>query len=541
MTFPHRTERWIALLLLLGAFGLGVRSAAAQVFWTGDFSVSEGDVNETYTSLGNQRFAVADDSNNLYLAFYDNRNKVDDDNNFEVYFRRFTYNFGSPNITRVSFGHNPSKFPSMATLNWGAGDAATAQDSGRLYMAWMDSRPFSIPTMGEPKSYVIFFRTFQSRGGLGFGPEIQVSPYDSINAATAPVLTVGDSSRVFIVWPKATDGDNDLYYAVYNSTARSMGAAQPLVVDPATSANLPSIAATRDGKVNLVWTDTRNGARQQLFWKQFIPGSGWTADQQIVFSPGTSVASQPSLYASYSGRLHLVWRDNRDGNNEIYYKEYVPGVGWDAVDTRLTVNASAQIEPQVDADPMDNVYVVWTDSRNGSSNPDIFFKERKGGVWASETPLVYAATDPSNSVQHFPGITHDGTAALYVTWSDERLPASIGKNKEAFYKVGYGVVTGVETSPSPSLSKLLRNYPNPFNPRTTVEFTLTRDAATTLRVYDVNGKLVRTLVNSFLAAGRRSVTWDGRDDSDRPVASGVYFMRLQAGGQFLSRTVNLLK
>ena len=541
MTFLYRAERWLVLLLLLGAVAFGANPVAAQVFWTGDFSVSEGDVNDTFTSLNNQRFAVADDSNNLYLAFYDNRNKVGNDNNFEIYFRRFIFNFGSPNITRVSFGHNPSRFPSMATLNWGAGDAATAQDSGRLYLAWQDARPFSIPTIGEPISYEIFFRVFQSRGGLGFGPEIQVSPYDSLNQSTAPVLTVGDSSRVFIVWAKANNGDNDLQYAIYNSSTRVMGPARPLVEDVTSSANLPSIAATRDGKINVVWVDTRSGAKSQIFWKQFIPGSGWTADEQIVFTPGTTVATQPSLYASYSGRLHLVWRDTRDGNTEIYYKQYVPGVGWDAVDTRLTVNASPQIEPQVDADPMDNVYVVWTDLRNGSGNPDIFYKERKGGVWASETPLVYAATDTTNSVQHFPGITHDGTSATYVTWSDERLPSSNGKNKEAFYKVGFGVVTAVEPSPDAPVSKLLRNYPNPFNPRTTVDFVLSRDAVATLRVYDVNGRLVRTLVDSYLAAGRRSVTWDGRDDADRSVASGVYFIRLQAGGQSLSRTINLLK
>ena len=47
-----------------------------------------------------------------------------------------------------------------------------------------------------------------------------------------------------------------------------------------------------------------------------------------------------------------MWRDNRDGNNEIYYKEYTPAGGWDLVDTRLTINSASQIQPQVDADPL---------------------------------------------------------------------------------------------------------------------------------------------------------------------------------------------
>jgi hypothetical protein len=545
MAFLKRPERWLVLFALLGSVSLRPAPATAQAFWTSDFDVSEGDVADTFTPLNNQRCAVVDDSNNLYISFFDNRNKSGLDNNFEIYFRRFVYNFGSPNITRVTKFYNPSRYPSLATLNWGAGDAATAQDSGRIYIAWQDSRLYSIPPVlgNEPKSYNIFFRTFQSRGGLGFGPEFQVSEYDSIDAATAPVVTVGDSSRVWIVYPKSKSNntDEDLYYAIYNSSTRVMGVPQPLEVDPSFRSSLPSVAATRDGIVNVVWADNRNGSKNQLFWKQFVPGSGWTAAQQIVFTPGTSIATTPSLRADWHGHLHLVWRDNRDGNSEIYYKEYVPGVGWDAVDTRLTVNASSQIEPQVDADPMDNAYVVWTDSRNGSGNPDIFYKERKGGSWASEIPLVYAATDTTNSVQHFPAITHDGLGSTYVMWTDERFPASIGKNKETFYKIGFGVTTGVEPTPRASMARLLRNYPNPFNPRTKVDFTMVRDAAATLRVYDASGRLVRTLLDSYLAAGRHVVDWDGRDDGGRSAASGVYFLRLQAGGQFLSRTVNLVK
>jgi hypothetical protein len=545
MAFLKRPERWLILFALLGSVSLRPAPATAQAFWSSDFDVSEGDVNDTFSPLNNQRCGVVDDSNNLYIAFFDNRNKTGLDNNFEIYFRRFVFNFGSPSITRVTNFYNPSKYPSIATLNWGAGDAATAQDSGRVYLAWQDSRLYSIPPLlgQEPKSYNIFFRTFQSRGGLGFGPEYQVSEYDSIDAATAPALTVGDSSRVWIIYPKSKSNntDEDLYYAVYNSLARTMSAPQPLEVDPSFRSSLPSVAATRDGKVNVVWVDTRNGAKSQLFWKQFVPGSGWTAAQQIVFTPASSIATNPSLSADWHGHLHLVWRDNRDGNNEIYYKEYVPGTGWDAVDTRLTVNTSAQIEPQVDSDPMDNAYVVWTDSRNGSGNPDIFYKERKAGSWAAEIPLVYAATDTTNSIQHFPAITHDGLGSTYVMWTDERFPASIGKNKEVFYKIGFGVTTGVEPTPRASVARLLRNYPNPFNPRTKVDFTMARDASTTLRVYDASGRLVRTLIDSYLSAGRHVVDWDGRDGNGRNAASGVYFLRLQAGGQFLSRTVNLVK
>lgn len=538
MRFIPRSGRRLSPLILAFALFWGVAPADAGV-WSTDFNITDGDIDDTFTSLNNQRFVTVDDSNNVYVAFFDNRNKTASDNNFEIYFRRFTFQLGSLSITRVTDKWNMSKYPSLGTLNWGQGDAATANDSGRVYIAWQDARLFSIPLAGEPISYTIFLRTYRSRGGTAFGPEIQVSPYDSLAAATSPVLAAGDSSRVWVVWQKADAlGNPDLYSAVYKSSTGTVGPTIQLTNNPAFSGS-PTIATTRDGVVHLVWVDTRTGL-QALWTKRFVPGSGWTADQQLVFSP--ALASQPSLTSTYTGRLHLTWRDNRDGNNEIYYKEYRPGLGWDPVDVRLTINTATQSDPYVDADPSNNVYLVWTDQRNGSLNPDIFYQERTGGVWRGEVPLVYAATDSSNSIQQFPGITHDAGGSLYVAWTDQRLPSTPpAKNKDVYYKYGTGFVTGVETSVAPSLTRLLRNYPNPFNPATKIVFRLDRDSEATLRIFDVNGRLVRTLVDSYLASGSRTVEWDGRDDQGRSLASGTYYMRLQAGGEYVNKSLNLLK
>ncbi len=207
----------------------------------------------------------------------------------------------------------------------------------------------------------------------------------------------------------------------------------------------------------------------------------------------------------------------------------------------MTVNASSQIQPYVDADPRGNVYAVWTDLRNGSNNPDIYYDTRQNGSWVGNTSLVGAGTDTTNSVQRFPGIVHDDFGTAYVAWSDERLPASIGKNRDVFYKVGLNVITAVSTEEKPSLARLLRNYPNPFNPVTKIQFVVNRDSQVSLRVFDVQGRAVRTLLNSYLAAGSRVVGWDGRDDAGRSLASGTYFLRLQGGGTFLTRTINMVK
>jgi hypothetical protein len=157
------------------------------------------------------------------------------------------------------------------------------------------------------------------------------------------------------------------------------------------------------------------------------------------------------------------------------------------------------------------------------------------------TSLVGAGTDTTNSVQRFPGIVHDDFGTAYVAWSDERLPASIGKNRDVFYKVGLNVVTAVSTETRPALARLLRNYPNPFNPVTKIQFVVNRDAQVSLRVFDVQGRAVRTLMDSYVSAGSRVIGWDGKDDGGRSLASGTYFLRLQGGGTFLTRTINLVR
>ncbi|MBK7701917.1 MAG: T9SS type A sorting domain-containing protein [bacterium] len=81
----------------------------------------------------------------------------------------------------------------------------------------------------------------------------------------------------------------------------------------------------------------------------------------------------------------------------------------------------------------------------------------------------------------------------------------------------------------PGRTLLRQNAPNPFNPSTTIRFTLADGGDTRLKVFDVRGQHVRDLVAGGLAAGEHAVTWDGRDDAGATMPSGIYFYRLQSG------------
>jgi len=95
--------------------------------------------------------------------------------------------------------------------------------------------------------------------------------------------------------------------------------------------------------------------------------------------------------------------------------------------------------------------------------------------------------------------------------------------------------------PRPVAFALAQNFPNPFNPSTTIRFTLPEAGHVTLAVYDINGRLVRILMGRSLAAGPHSVVWDGRDSNGREVASGVYIYRLAARQGVVTRRMTLVR
>ncbi len=96
------------------------------------------------------------------------------------------------------------------------------------------------------------------------------------------------------------------------------------------------------------------------------------------------------------------------------------------------------------------------------------------------------------------------------------------------------------TVPSAALA-LHQNRPNPFNPTTTISFVLPEKTRVTLAIYDVQGRLVRTLVSETIGEGYQARVWDGRDANGNQVSSGVYFYRLTAGDKTPTKKMVLLK
>jgi len=119
---------------------------------------------------------------------------------------------------------------------------------------------------------------------------------------------------------------------------------------------------------------------------------------------------------------------------------------------------------------------------------------------------------------------------------------------EPAYTSGHVVWAGFEVSgettpvaDTPQAFALKGAVPNPFNPQTTIHYTLPASAQVDLRLYDVQGRLVRTLETGVKAAGANEARWNGRDDGGRSVPSGTYFARLRAGGSQTVKSMVLVR
>lgn len=107
---------------------------------------------------------------------------------------------------------------------------------------------------------------------------------------------------------------------------------------------------------------------------------------------------------------------------------------------------------------------------------------------------------------------------------------------------GNSLSTGVEdVAEVPSSYRLLNNYPNPFNPSTVIAFEIPQSENVSLKVFNINGQLIRTLTNENYSAGRYEKTWDGKNEIGKEASSGIYIYRLTAGKFDRSARMVLMK
>jgi len=166
----------------------------------------------------------------------------------------------------------------------------------------------------------------------------------------------------------------------------------------------------------------------------------------------------------------------------------------------------------------------------GTSSASVFLSQ----LDADGSDLGYTLLRQSGSANAGGAVTVDEDGSAYVSGA-VNVPADVYVSK-----FGGGQLSGVDDVTVGGL-RLHQNNPNPFNPSTHIAFDLPSAGPVSMRVLDASGRVVRTLIDDDRSAGPHAVRWDGTDGAGLPVASGVYFYRIEAAGEVLSQRMVLLK
>jgi hypothetical protein len=252
--------------------------------------------------------------------------------------------------------------------------------------------------------------------------------------------------------------------------------------------------------------------------------------------------------------------DFMDSQGQLFLadREYFPGgSGYTAGSAKSTAGS---IAGTVD-DPLYQTYrsaaqfaYLFDGIPAGTYQVTLYFQEPKTGVLGQRIFDVVA--EGVVMIDNLDIYAQVGSLTAYTRTVN--VPVSDSQLNVSFVQVvgpGFPVVSAISVAPvlarrpdtdpgessSPVAYDLHQNYPNPFNPGTTIRYALKENGRATLKIYDILGRDVVTLLDDFQYAGNWSAYWDGKDGSGNPVATGIYFVWLRAGEYVKAQKMLLLK
>lgn len=183
---------------------------------------------------------------------------------------------------------------------------------------------------------------------------------------------------------------------------------------------------------------------------------------------------------------------------------------------------------------------------NGSIHNIVYDPTNPDNIFASDLYSgVYMSTDGGDMWTKInDGLRSRAARSLVISADGQHL--YVGTNEDGVLRLDVsGNPLRIDTDGT-NISKphdfaLGQNFPNPFNPSTTITFELLKDAKITISVYDVRGRLIRTLLDQQMNPGSSTISWDGKDNAGNSVQGGVYFYVLQTDGFFQTKKMILLK
>ncbi len=162
-------------------------------------------------------------------------------------------------------------------------------------------------------------------------------------------------------------------------------------------------------------------------------------------------------------------------------------------------------------------------------------------IFTEEEPYPFAITQFSPSLNTGnPDVSNYNLPPQDLAGNSRIFAGEVTRIDQGCYEF-QGDNVELEVNSTSNLNEIISIYPNPFNPNTSIKFNLTHNQFVTVEIYNLKGQKIRSLINKMLPPGLHSVTWDGRDEENKSVSSGLYFSKMKTTKSVDIKKVILLK
>jgi hypothetical protein len=265
-------------------------------------------------------------------------------------------------------------------------------------------------------------------GKMVFGRNVRVDNTGSSSSSQmCPSIAVDINENVYVAWQDERNGSMDIYFTKSTNGGHSFGT-NVRVDDSGKSFSdqeHPFIVVDKNGIIYLVWFDVRNGNRDIYFAKSTDGGKSFQRNVRVD-DTGSSPSNQyrVSMALDNDGNIYVVWSDDRNGRRDIYFSKSTDGgesFGKNVrVDDTGLPSDSIQAWPRICVDRGENIYVSWFDARNEKLNYDIYFAKSTDGGNSFWKNIRVDDTGRWRTRQCRPCMAIDPDGNLYIVWDDER-------------------------------------------------------------------------------------------------------------------------
>jgi hypothetical protein len=414
--------------------------------------------------------------------------------------------------------------------------------SGGAIVVWLDRR--------GGRGYYDIYAQRLDKGGACLWAHNGVCAYSGVNRDPMRIDVVSDGSDgVIIVWQRRVWAPDQYGICAQriNAEGRCLWGENGVVVCDAPGAQWrPVVALVDRGAAIVAWYDMRNGSSD--IYAQKISDAGgivWDPDGMCVCA-GAWFMQHPYVVPSGADEAIVAWSDRRSGNDGVYAQKLnCDGkLLWAPEGVALCEEPARQGLAGIVSSPDGGAIAAWYDDRCGDIS--VFAQKVSADgdlLWGPGGASVCSAAETSPNSCSEICIAPDPGAGAIIAWQDwrESIKDSIEIGRIYAMRMPDAAAFTTPTNAAASAFRLAQNFPNPFNPVTRIRYEIEAPATVALRIYDVEGRLVRRLAGGYRAQGRHEELWDGRDGRGRAVASGIYYYRLDAGSFTETRKMVLLR